>query len=168
MKNKIPTIALVFLMTINLIYAFGVSYDPTPITMAAGETKIVNLNLQNMVGDEDLTAKIEIKEGSEIANLEKDTYLVKANTYDTYVPIKIKIPKKETQDNYKIAVDVKTITPGQTGTVSLGVGTGATFYINVAGEIKSRLNMKIIFVIIIIIFIIPLIFLLKKKFKKIK
>ena len=76
------------IVLVGVVSASGVSSpywdsDPAnPLKVYKGETKTINLNLQNMVGNEDLTYSVEIKEGA-VASLSGGVYIVKAHTSDT-------------------------------------------------------------------------------------
>lgn len=173
MKNsnkimKIISPIFLVLILIGLVYGFGVSspyWKDNPLTMAAGETKTINFNLQNMVGDEDVNVKVELKEGSEIASLGKDTYTVKTGTSDTFVPLEIKIPRKDAEDTYNIVIEVKTITSGGEGTVTLGTGMTTSFDVLISGEVEADYTNFILIGVSILAIIIFVIILLKK-FKK--
>jgi len=174
MKNneKIKIVLLIFLVLslISSVYGFGVSssyWVGNPLSLAAGETKIVDLNLQNVVGIEDVNVKVEIKEGLEIASLEKDVYVVKAGTSDTMVPIKIKIPREEAEEKYDLSVEVKTITSGEGGTVALGTGMVVSFEVLIFGEVEET-NIRPILIGVIsgLVILIILIVLILKKIKK--
>lgn len=133
MVNKKITLllgfAFVLLISISAVNAFGVSspyWGSNPLKMYAGETKVVNFNLQNVVGDEDATVKVVINQGSDIASLEKDIYFVKAGASDTYVPLTVRIPEGVI-GTYAIALEFKNIAPGGAGGVAMGVGMVAGF-----------------------------------------
>jgi len=172
-NNKIMKIILpIFLIVIliSLVNAFGVSspyWEGNPLTMAAGETKTVNLNLQNMVGEEDVNVKVEIKEGLEIASLKEDIYTVKSKTSDTFVPLKIKIPREAENTSYKLVAEVRTVTPGgEGGAVMLGTGMTVAFDVLVSGKVESNKFIIIIGACIILAIIIFIIIILRKKFRK--
>ena len=63
--------------TLQNANAFGVSspyWQGNPVIMYPGETKIVNLNLQNNIGEDDVFVKVSILEGQDIARVEKELY----------------------------------------------------------------------------------------------
>ena len=64
MKNKINLmlgIIISVLVLTSAVSAFGVSspyWEGNPMNIARGDSKIVNLNLQNMVGDEEVNVNV--------------------------------------------------------------------------------------------------------------
>ena len=98
MKNKINLIASVLLITlalVSIVSAFGVSspyWSDRPLIMARGETTIVSLSLQNMVGNKDVNVKAELVEGSEISSLKGDIFTIEAGT-SSNAQLTIKMPK---------------------------------------------------------------------------
>jgi len=176
MKTKIIFLALVILISVNLVSSFGVSspyWKGNPLKMARGETRIVNLNLQNNVGDQDVTVKVEIEEGHEIVSLSRDTYRVRAKSLDTMVPVKVKIPVNASEEGYRVIINFHTVAPGEEGTVSFGKAMQVGFMVFPTEEIAETPQLKlnpwiigIMIVIIIIIVIVIIIIILKKKKKE--
>lgn len=170
MKTKIFIYLITFTATLlilsNFVSAFGVGapyWDTNPLTMAAGETKKVELNLQNMVGDSDVTVKAILKNGSDIARLENDIYTVKINTSDTMVPLDITIPKNATGTK-KITVEFKTVTSGEGGGVVMGTGMTVSFDVIISGKVVEETNKALIIIpIVIIVLAIIIIFILRRK-----
>ena len=155
-----------------MVNAFGVGspyWEGFPLTMYPGETQIIDLNLQNKAGaTEDVTASVEIIEGTEIATLDENEYLVEAGGA-TNVPLKIKIPSDaELGAVYKIKVSTKTITPGTTGGVSMGVGMTTNFEVIIGekpeGETTNAWTWYLIAGIVLLAIVI--IFFLVKKAKR--
>ncbi|MBU0894104.1 MAG: hypothetical protein KKF48_04405 [Nanoarchaeota archaeon] len=167
MKTKKIAISIIFTILFStIINASGVSspfwLPDKPLILARGEIRIVNLNIQNMVGEGDLTFKAELIEGHEIVELEKDLFEVKAQTYDTMAPLKIKIPKETIPgETTRVTVEFKTVSPGKTGGVSLGTGMTISFDVIVSEEIAETkipwITLGIIMGILIILIIIILI-----------
>lgn len=158
------------IMLISLVSAFGVSspyWDGNPLTMARGETKTINLNLQNMVGSGDVTVKAVLVEGADITSLPKDTYVVKEGTSDTMVPLEISIPKDANPGEITpIKVEFKTVQDSSKG---ITMGTGMTVAFNViAGEAVAETNTSMIVGLILAIIILALIIwmILKKRKKR--
>ena len=168
----ITAFALILIST-SIVYAFGVSspyWEGNPLVMSPGETKTINLNLQNMVGNENVTVKAEIKKGSEIARIEKDIYTVLAGTADSYVPLKITIPRNA-ENNSRIEIEFKTITPGAGGGVAMGTGMTVSFDVVIseievgAGKITWKTAILMLIAVIIVLAIIIYLVLRKKKAK---
>jgi len=134
---KIRDLAIEFIFLVLalafIVNASGVAYTWNgDIIMRPGETKTVNFNLQNMIGEDDISFKVEIKNGSDIATLEKDEYLVKAKTYDTLAPLTITIPQDAQEGSRAVDVYFRTGAAAGGGTVSMG--TGMRMPINVVIE----------------------------------
>jgi hypothetical protein len=175
MKNKtklIYTGILTVLILISFISASGIVspyWKDYPLEMHFGETKIANFVLQNMVGDKDITVKAELKQGTDIASLEKDTYTAKIGTSDTIIPIKITIPKDYTKSLQQIQLEVKTIESEQGGMITLGTGWTTSFNVIISEKPISKdfligIIMAMIIALIILVLII-LILVLKKRTK---
>ena len=142
--KKINIIWTAFLMALllgSLVSAFGVSspyWQGKPLRMARGETQTVNLNLQNMVGNEDVTVKAELVKGSEISDLEKDIYTVNAMTSDAVAPLKVSIPRDYEAGTREIEVEFKTIATDEGGAVTIGTGMTIAFDVVISEEIAER------------------------------
>ena len=171
MKNKKTILASVLMMTlvaVSLVSAFGVSspyWDTNPLVMARGEVRTVNLNLQNMVGDEDVTVKAELVAGDDITSLGQDTFVVEAGTSNTMVPLKIKMPKDASPGESKtVQVEFKTV---QDDTGGIAMGTGMTVFFDVvAGEATVNNTTMIISIIIAIIVLALILWIILKNKKK--
>lgn len=130
MKTKILSSIILGMFFISLVGALGVSspyWGDNPLQMYKGETRVVDLNLQNMVGEDDVTFKAEITEGAEIASLDEDTYTVEIGTFDTIVPLTVTLP--DDYDEGRIQVEFKTVSADEGGTVSLGTGMVVSFQV---------------------------------------
>ena len=68
---KIIMYALLLTIIANFVSAFGITsfyWEPDrSLSLLPGETRNVELQLQNMVGSEDITVSAEVTEGKEIA-----------------------------------------------------------------------------------------------------
>jgi len=103
MKYKLATtftLMGLFLFSISIVSAFGAStpyWDENPLRLALGESTIVNLALQNMVGSgEDITLRaILTNDGGGIASLvDVDLdYFVAFGRDDVSLPISVTIPE---------------------------------------------------------------------------
>lgn len=164
------SILIASLMLISLVSAFGVSspyWDGNPLTMARGETTIVNLNLQNMVGEGDVKVKAILVEGSDVTSLPEDTFVVKSGTSDTMIPLKISVSKDAVPGETKsVKVEFKTVQDDSQG---ITMGTGMTVAFNViAGQAVAETSTGMIIGLIIAAVVLALIIwlLLKKKKKR--
>ena len=166
------TTIILIILSISFISAFGVStsyWKGNPLLIAPGDTKTISLRLQNMVEDgEDITVRAILTDGFEIASTEEKDYLVRAGTKDTEVPIKISIPlDTPLGTEYRVTVSFKTITPGGTGGVVLGIAIDTSLDVLVAEvgvEKAERGNLNFIIGMVTLIAII--IFILISAFKK--
>ncbi len=159
------------LVSVVSAFAFGSPYyDGYEFEMAAGEVRTLNFNLQNKGGaTEDVTAGIWLVDGDDVASLKKEEYLVKAGERID-VPVTIKIPSDaEDGDKYLITISTKTITPGDSGGVAMGIGMTSSLNVVVSGKVeKSNTGMIVTLIIAIIVLLAIIIkFVLKRK-KKIK
>ena len=91
MKKKVALAAVSLFVLAFLaagVLAMGVSspyWDQNPLNLYPGQTENVQLNLQNMVGSDDVTISASITKGSEIASITdaSTVYSVPAGTKDT-------------------------------------------------------------------------------------
>ncbi len=119
-------------MIIPLVNSFGVStpfWGEHQLVIAPGETKDAYVELQNMVGDENMTLKAEITKGSEIATLidPSTEYFIPFGTRDVKVNIRVTIPKNAPLESaYNIEVSFKQITEAQGGMMQMAGGVGTT------------------------------------------
>ncbi len=161
------SLVLIFLGSISAAGIASPYWKDYPLLMNYGETKIVNFNLQNMVGDKDITVEVTLKSGGDIATLEKTTYTAEAHTSDTLIPLTITIPKDYPRDFQKIELEVKTVSPDQEGMVSLGTGWTTSFNVILSNDEKSsNLTGVVIFLIILIVILGVIIFALVNKRKR--
>ncbi len=172
--NLIITGMFLAILLASLASAFGVSssyWKGRPLEVYPGQETTVILGLQNMVGTEDIKVKAFVTKGNEIASIPDKEYLIKVNTKDTGVPVKIKIPSNATSAaEYTVTVSFVTINEGETppGGVAIGTGVDTSFPVLVTGtppkaEAGSLTWILIIGIIVIIIIIIAIVLKRKKK-----
>ncbi len=158
-------LVLVILILVSLVTAFGISSpykQDRPLEMMKGQTETVNINLQNMVGNEDITVRAEVVEGTGIASLTRTTYTVKAKTHDTFVPLKITVPK-DASGTKTVKAEFKTVEEGEEGMVTLGTGYAVTFDVIISEKEIPTTSTGLIVLIIIIVLIILAYLVLKKR-----
>lgn len=167
MKNKIKLIyggIFTALILISFISASGIVspyWKDYPLEMNFGETKIANFVLQNIVGDGDITVKAELKQGTDIASLEQDTYTAKLGTSNTIIPVKITIPKDYGKSLQQIQLEVKTIETKQGGMITLGTGWTTSFNVIISEKpISKNFLIGVIIAMIIVLIILVLIILI--------
>lgn len=108
-------VSLLLVATLANALAITAPYWPGyPLTMNPGESIDLVYDIQNMVGEDDVTIKVEITEGKEIASLTAlDIYPVKIKD-GISVPFKVSIPKdtplgtkyKVTASFYSVSNDI--------------------------------------------------------------
>lgn len=171
-------ILFLILLLSSFVGAFGVAspvWRGNPLIISPGDTKTVTLTLQNMVGNDDVRLRATITNGADIASTEEEDYLVKAQTADTRVPIKVSVPADYAVGNYSITVSFVTVTPSEEGAVFLGTGIDTTFDVSIrerapaseepqlAPPVKSNMRWYVIGAIILLIIIVVIIIIRKLK-----
>jgi magnesium-transporting ATPase (P-type) len=143
MEGKIINIKLGFVIFVvmvlvsNTVIAFGIA---TPhwkgqegeLKIGRGETKSFDMTAQNMGdGSSDVSVKVELKLGFDIASTPDKIYDVPAQTKNTKIPIKVSIPADYPLGVYQVTVSSGTITEGTGGVISIGTGFETTFDVRV-------------------------------------
>lgn len=171
------------LILINLYFvnvdAFGVTathWRGNPVNAPIGGVLVEELRFQNMVGDSDIMVYAQMKDGLGIATTPEQTYLVKAKTTDTAVPITIRIPEGTSPGTiYTIVVSFATIGDETEGAVTLGTAIDTAFDVVAVlpspvekEEIAPPVNMKLVLGIIISVIIVAsiIIWIIKRRKKK--
>ena len=138
-------IFLVITLTLflSLITAAGVGrpyWNSNPLKLAPGESKIVELTLQN-TGPEDMTFKTTIT-GHDIATLDdkNDEYFVASGEIDKPVNIKVEVPEDaEIGTIYRITSSFQQISSGEGGMIRMAGAFTVNFPVEVVGEEDSDL-----------------------------
>ncbi len=184
-KNIVAKTFIVFAVFIfffimgGFVSASGIAtpyHDDRPLRMAAGETKVVTLVLQNNVGTEDLSFSVELTKGREVASLlgGEQIYSVPLGVVDVPVEVEVSLPEgAEIGQVYKVELTLKEISPGQ-GFVQLAVGFVTGFPVEVVSFDNSAVRNDpitpgfpwAILIIVVLLAIIILVFLLKHKPRK--
>ena len=154
-KKILVSTFLLVVLSINFISAFGVSspyWGGHPLEISQGDTKVVVLTLQNMVGDEDVTVEATLESGSEIASVKEGRYTIPAKTKDTEVPVTISIPEGvPLNETYSVKVSFQTVDSGKGGAVALSTAVGTSFDVIVANVPKSNQgNNKLIIILLVL------------------
>ncbi len=122
----------ILVATIPLASAFGVTthyWNDKPLIMHPGQTMDIDVELQNMVGDEDIRLQAEITEGSEIATLidPDSVYAVPLGRKDIKVNIRVAVPENVAlEDSYTIQVSFKQVAEEEGKMVQMTASVGAT------------------------------------------
>jgi hypothetical protein len=121
-KNSILILAGIILFA-SYVSAFAVScefWNQNPLIMYPGETKEIPVILQNLAGTEDISAKGEILEGTEIAEFKgENDLLIPLGEKQTLI-LKVEIPEEvPVNTNYKLKLSFLTTSDEQAGNVGL-------------------------------------------------
>lgn len=161
---------IIIVLSIGFISAFGVSssyWKGNPLSIAPGDTTIVNLRLQNIGDGEDVTVRAVLSKGFDIASTENKDYLVRDGTKDTQVPIVINIPlDTPLGTEYGVTVSFTTVTPGGAGGVVLGTAIDTSFDVLVAEVLMEKEEGNANFIIGLIILAAIVAFILINNFRK--
>ena len=110
------------------VFGFGVTDWLTgPINVAPGGSQEVVFELQNMLGNEDIIANAQIKEGNEIVTIKEG--------YEIEVPLGVKkeihvlvnIPGDYSEGNYPVSIQFLTSSKQGSGPVQFNTGITKTF-----------------------------------------
>lgn len=140
---SVLTLLFTLILLISFVNASGVSrpyWNENPLRLASGESKIVTLSLQNMVGGGDITFSASLTSGSEIATLIDDNtdYLVPFGSNNVPVNIRVEIPEDaELQSSYNVGVSLREVSSGEGGMVRLASGISTSFPVQIVGFEES-------------------------------
>ena len=162
------------------VSAFGITspyWQERPLEVVPGETVDVYLELQNMLGEEDITVVAEVVKGSEIVEIvdESNEYFVPFGSKDVKISLRITIPENAAVGTeYEAGITVTTITPGEKGAVSMGSSIEKDFPIIVksatteATATGTNWGLVLGVIVVIVIVILIVVQLLKGKKSKVK
>ncbi len=137
---KIGIVTLIIVVFSLFVNAFGVSssyWKDNPLIMHAGQTEDVKLLLQNMVGEKDMTVKVSLAEGKEIANLldKSDTYNIPFGVKDVPINIRITIPENtRLGENLNVGVMIREIPIENKDMIQTAAGIKETIPISIRTE----------------------------------
>ncbi|MEM3075125.1 MAG: hypothetical protein QXX55_00690 [Candidatus Pacearchaeota archaeon] len=171
------------ILIINLISAAGVAtpyWRENPLRLAPGESTIITLSLQNMVGGEDIRFKIDLSSTSNVVSLvdQKSEYFVPFGENNVPVKLKINLPENAPiGEIYSVQISFQQISSGEGGMIKIASGISTEIPILVVeknqsvlreiGEQKTTGNNKVIILIVIIVILVAVLFFIKnKKYKK--
>ena len=138
MQNKIINLVIVFLLLLSpMVYSFGITspFFDDNIHMYVGEKRVITFLLQNMVGEKDINAKVEMLEGAEIARVADglELYSIPYGRNDIPVNIEIYIPLGITKNEYIVDFMIKTIASPDVRQVQLATGLEKRFKVIIDG-----------------------------------
>ena len=138
MKKTIISMNVVtlLLLLLPLVQAYGVSspfWDTRPLVIQPGETQEVTLQLQNMVGGEDMIFRASVEDGKEIVAIIDDEdldYYVPYGSKDVVVKLRVTVPEDAEGKTYKVGI-LFTQRPldSDGGTVQLAGGIKTSFQV---------------------------------------
>ena len=180
MENKkrgmkvMAMLSLAILGMMSFASAFGVAnlyYGGNPLKLAPGESSDVLLNLQNMVGDQDMTVSLKVSQGSDIASTSDALYTIKKGTSDTFATVQVKVPSDaQIGATYNVGVMVSPVNQNSGGMISVGTAIESSFPVEVVAPknvekpaVLSSSTMAVIAVIIVLIVLWILFSLMNKK-----
>ncbi|MEK6800804.1 MAG: hypothetical protein AABY05_02630 [Nanoarchaeota archaeon] len=182
MEEKIAFLVLSSVLFLSLIgfvdsFAVGSSYWPeNSLNMAPGETKIIDMRLQNIVGSEDENVRVVLEKGKEIAKVDEKDYFIPLGTSDAKVSIQISIPEDITVGTkYPVTLSFTGVNSNSGEGVSLGVSYNVDFDVLIVPKIPNQYeaNSNLLWLVValvlavLVILVVILIILAKKKNKKI-
>lgn len=171
MQNKLYLGVLLSLVLLSgYVYAFAISSAFTtshPLEISQGESSDIVLTMQNMAGNENMTVRASLSEGSDIAQIvnPSDKYDIPLGTMKD-ITIKVTIPANAALGNHNIKVSFTTVKESTSGG---GAGIGSGIDQNILVLVKGKqaapatvkpsytwlyLTIGIIIIIIVIIIII--------------
>ncbi len=125
---KSTAILAAILFSISIAAAYGVTapyWKENPLKMKAGETRDIQLLLQNMVGNEDITLRASILEGKEIATLIDKNLDYKVPFGERELKVNLKIttpPDAQLNQEYIIHLFFKQVSENEGGMLELATG----------------------------------------------
>lgn len=140
---SVLTLLFTLILLISFVNASGVSrpyWSANPLKLAPGESTIVTLSLQNMVGGGNIIFSASLTSGSEIATLIDDNtdYLVPFGSNNVPVNIRVEIPEDtELQSSYNVGVSLREVSSGEGGMVRLASGISTSFPVQIVGFEES-------------------------------
>ena len=178
-KNNLQKSILAGILVItllSLISASGVAspyWSDNPLVLTPGETRLVNLTLQNMVGNDNITFEAKISSEEDIAmlinNNNEINYLVPIGIKNVPVTIRIQIPSDaKIGKEYKVNVLFNEISTSQEGMLHVTSSVSTSFPVEIIGVSKNPSSYLVWILIGAISLVTIVIIFLKKKNKKSK
>ena len=138
-SNKLITIGILIILSINLVFALGVNspyWQTNPLKMYPGETKEVVFPLVNSVNEPTTEATVSLTKGNEIAEIiSGDKYNVNPGENDKNIVLRITIPENaKIGDDYGVGFKVLYIPAGESGNVKLNVEYNIDFPVQIVSQ----------------------------------
>jgi|SRR3989344_500986 len=127
MKRIILILGILIILT-NSVFGFGVTDWLTgPINVAPGGSHEVVFELQNMLGNEDIIAKAEIKEGNDIVTIKEGNEIDVPFGVKKQVHVLVNIPEDYSEGNYPVTIQFLTSSKQGDGPVQFNTGITKNF-----------------------------------------
>lgn len=121
-KRGIALLALAFVMLLSLASfasALGVSLGPSrgnPLLLAPGEEVNIPVNLQNVAGDSDVSVRLSVVQGNEIASTDDVVYKLTAGSANNYANVRVKVPITAViNQEYLVTLSLNTVNDPDSG-----------------------------------------------------
>ena len=165
------------ILLLSYVSAFAVSstyWSGNPLKISPGESTEITITLQNMAGSENITVRVSISEGSEIAEIINlsDKYSIPLGEMKS-IPIKITIPEDAKIGNsYNVKLSVTTIEAAAPGAFAFGSSIEQNIPVQIISNEKPTTVEKketptpwIVYLLVGIIILIIIILLLRRRRK---
>ena len=133
----------IFLISLSFVSAFAVSsqyWKENPVSLYPGQSTDIYVDLQNVGGEEDLTATVTITQGSDIAEIidESNVYFVPIGERIP-VNIRITIPSDtEINGDYTVTLSVTASASSSGGPLGLGSGVEKEIPVKIIEKPKTK------------------------------
>jgi len=126
--NKITISIVLVLLSISFVSAAGVTAqywngpDPNPLNLNPGETRDIQYFLMNQIGDENITIRADVVNGTDIAKITdaSNIYKVPKGTKDVAVNVRVSVPTTaKLGDKYDVGLVFSTISEPKAGSFSI-------------------------------------------------
>ena len=142
-RFTITVMVLVILLSFNSLAFAVTSYygAGNPLILNPGESQLVQaFGLQNMVGNQDMTIRVEQASGFEIAEILDSSldYKVPYGRKDVYINMKVTVPEDaKIGDIYSIGANFRSLVTGEGGNVQLTAGIGNSIVVVVGERVEE-------------------------------
>lgn len=128
--------AIAMISMASFASALGLSMGPSrdnPLRLSPGESLNFPVNLQNGMSDDEVTVKLSISQGNEIASTSSADYVLKARSSDTYAAVSVRLPSNAVVGSeYMVTLSLATMGKSAAGQmISLGSAMDVSFPVKV-------------------------------------
>ena len=145
MKKLMIILGILIILTSSVL-GFGVTDWLTgPINVAPGGSHEVVFELQNMLGNEDIIAKTQIKEGGDIASIKEGNEIEVPFGVKKNIHVLVEIPENYNEGEYSVSIQFLTSPKQRDGPVQFNTGITKTFgvVVNKNIPVSEALNIPI-------------------------